>query len=118
MLPEFLQSGFQSGLILLGNVNPQDACELSAQAAHPAFQPVAAVLGHQAGHGFDQARAVLANHCHYEGDMHGAHLPRRRISGKPPVKDRLSRSYPVVVARAVVLNHVIHVLVTTTTEID
>jgi len=50
---------------------PQDTREFSAQPAHPALEPVAAVIGHNAGHGLDQPGAVRADNGHYQGNLHG-----------------------------------------------
>ena len=48
----------------------QDAGELAAEVAHAAFEPVAAVAGHDARDGFDQPGSVRADEGHHQRDLH------------------------------------------------
>jgi hypothetical protein len=60
-------------------MHAQNPGELAAQAAHPALQPVAAVLGYKLGNRFHKAGAVLANDGHNERNLHAQSVePDRR----------------------------------------
>ena len=57
--------------------------ELTAEMAHPAFEPIAALIGDGASEGIDEAGAVRANNGHNESREHRLSVrgKRRRSKG-------------------------------------
>ena len=60
-------------------LDADDAGELSGEAGHPAFQPVAAMAGHGVGERADEAGAVAAEHRHDEVGFHEAEESRADV---------------------------------------
>ena len=60
-----------------GNLGTDDAGELSAEPAHAALEPVAAVAGDAAGEHFNQTGTVGTDHGHDEIGEHGGKVSVR-----------------------------------------
>ena len=67
VLFELGQRGEQGLALFCGDFHPYDTGKLTAQAAHAAFQPVAAVVDDVCGYELDQSRAIRADHGHDKG---------------------------------------------------
>ena len=69
-----------------GDFDAQDAGELAAEPAHPAFEPVAAVVGDARRDQLHQTGAVRPNHRHDESSKHRANVRARWDDGNPAVR--------------------------------
>jgi hypothetical protein len=71
VLLEFLERFEEAGFLRRVDLHAQDAGEFTAEAAHAAFQPVAAVIGHNPRNGFHETGAVRPDDGHHQGSLHG-----------------------------------------------
>ncbi len=62
----------QRGGVFSGDFGAGEAGELSAEAAHAGFEPVAFVIGHAGGDEIDEAGTVSPDDGHDEGGKHDA----------------------------------------------
>jgi hypothetical protein len=52
-------------------MHTENAGKFATEPAHAAFEPVAAVIGYEAGDGFNESGAVLAQDGHDKRNLHG-----------------------------------------------
>ena len=85
---KILKRGEQGLAFFGGQFDAQNAGKLAAEPAHAAFQPVAAMIGHDARNGFHEAGAVRADDGHHQGNLHDVLLKFCRAAGKDSSKSK------------------------------
>ena len=70
------------------DLDPENAGELATQTAHPALQPVAAMVGHPGRHHFHQTGAIRPDHRHHKRRKH-----RTTLSMQPTLRNPRPKSF-------------------------
>jgi hypothetical protein len=69
-----MERPLQLGQAISRHLESGDAGKAPSQMAHPALQPITAVIGHTGRHQFHQAGPVIADDSHHEAFNHGFRL--------------------------------------------